>query len=580
MHDLIVKGGTVIDGSGGEPVTADVAVDDGRITEVGKLSARARRVVDADGAIVSPGFVDIHTHYDAQATWDPHLTPSCWHGVTTAVCGNCGVGFAPAAPDRHEWLIELMEGVEDIPGSALSEGIIWNWESFPEYLDALDKTPLAVDLGTQISHGALRGYVMGERGARNEAATADDVERMAALVREAIEAGALGFSSSRTRGHRALDGEPVPGSFAAEDELFGIGRAMQSIGQGVFELSPAGTGGDTAMDGADDILEEMDWMCRLAIEIDRPVSFTMLQYDSRPNRWRECLEMAAETAKKGGLVYPQIAGRPFGMLAGHQTIVNPYKGKPSYDALEHLPVEEKAALLRNPELKKKILEEAVAEGEYNFFADPAIFENIYPLGDPPNYEPSPDESLAAIARARGVPVEELAWETLMGDEGRELLLFPFMNYSDRSCDPHREMILNPQAVLGLGDGGAHCGLICDASLPTFMLSHWARDRSRGETIPLEFIIKRMTTDTAKVYGLNDRGLLAPGYKADINIFDASRVQLRRPEMVFDLPAGARRLIQRSDGYIATLVSGETVMDNGHRTDARPGQLIRGAQAAP
>jgi N-acyl-D-amino-acid deacylase len=580
MHDLIIRGGHVVDGTGNEPQTADVAIDNGIVTEIGRVKGAARQTIEADGLTVTPGFVDIHTHYDAQATWDPHLTPSSWHGVTTAVCGNCGVGFAPAAPERREWLIELMEGVEDIPGAALAEGIQWSWETFPQYLDALDRAPLAVDLGTQVPHGAVRAYVMGERGAKNEPATTEDILAMAAIVKEGLLAGALGFSSSRTIGHKALDGEPVPGTFAAEDELFGIGQALKETGLGIFELAPAGSGGDAAGDDPDAILEEMDWMCRLAKEIARPVSFAMLQYDSRPNRWRECLDIAAQAAREGADVYPQIAGRPFGILAGHQTIANPYRGKPSYDALAALPIEEKAARLRDPEMRQRILTEGIAEGEYNFFADPAMFENVYPLGDPPSYEPSPEESVAAIARRAGRDVHELAYDMLLADDCRELLLLPFMNYSDRSCDPHREMILNPQAVLGLGDGGAHCGVICDASLQTFMLSHWTRDRSRGPKLPIEWVVKRMTADTAKLYGLLDRGLLAPGYKADVNLFDATRVGLERPEMVHDLPSGARRLIQRAHGYEATLVSGQIIMDRGVATEARPGHLVRGARPAP
>ncbi len=578
MHDLIIRGGQLVDGTGAEAETADVAINDGIVTEVGRVSGGARDTIDADGLTVTPGFVDIHTHYDAQATWDPHLSPSCWHGVTTAVCGNCGVGFAPAAPDRREWLIQLMEGVEDIPGAALSEGIQWAWETFPEFLDALDRVPLAVDLGTQVPHGAVRAYVMGERGARNEAASREDIERMTAIVKEGLIAGALGFSSSRTIGHKALDGEPVPGTFASEDELFGIGRALKETGLGIFELAPAGAAGDSGMDDAEIILEELEWMCRLAKEIDRPVSFAMLQYDSRPNRWRECLEIAERAAATGAEVYPQIAGRPFGILAGHQTIANPYRGKPTYDALSELPLAELAARLRDPEIRRRILSEDAQEGANGFFADPAIFENVYPLGDPPDYEPAPEDSVAAIAKREGRDVHELAYEMMLRDDCRELMLLPFINYSDRNCDPHREMILNPRAILGLGDGGAHCGIICDASLPTFMLAHWARDRHRGPTLPLEWVVKRMTADTAKLYGLLDRGVLAPGYKADINLFDASQVGLQRPEMVHDLPSGARRLIQRSRGYEATLVSGQIVMHRGEPTEARPGRLLRGPRS--
>ncbi|MFT4569660.1 MAG: N-acyl-D-amino-acid deacylase [Hyphomicrobiaceae bacterium] len=574
MYDLIIRGGLVVDGSGSEPRTADVAVNGGRIAAVGDLSEPALRTLDADGLIVTPGFVDIHTHYDAQATWDPHLTPSGWHGVTTAICGNCGVGFAPARPDEHEFLIGLMEGVEDIPGAALSAGIRWDWETFPEYLDALERAPKAIDIAAQVPHGPVRSYVMGQRGADNEPATAEDIAAMAEIVREGIEAGALGFSTSRTIIHKAINGEPVPGTFATEDELFGIGRALGATGKGVFELAGAGTAGE-------DIVGpklEMDWMRRLSAEIGRPISFAMLQVDSAPDLWRELLTLSEEANAEGAQIYPQVAGRPFGLLIGFQTDFNMFAEKPTYKALLDLPFEERIERLRDPEVRRKILsEEVTIEDPMAAFVFSA-FHKVFKLGSPPNYEPLESESVSAMAAAAGVEPAALLYDWMLEEDGKQLLFFPLLNYSNGSCDPIYEMIQHPQAVLGLGDGGAHCGVICDASIQTFMLTHWVRDRTRGERLPLEFVIRRMTHDTAKLYGLNDRGLIAPGMKADLNLIDMKTLGLELPKMAFDLPAGARRLLQKATGYVATIVSGEVVMLGGEPTEARPGRLVRGPQS--
>jgi N-acyl-D-aspartate/D-glutamate deacylase len=584
MHDLLIRGGRIVDGSGREAFEGDVAVRGGRIVAVGRDLGPARRVIEAGGRVVTPGFVDIHTHYDAQATWDPNLLPSGWHGVTTAVCGNCGVGFAPAPPDRRQWLIGLMEGVEDIPGSALAEGIRWDWESFPEYLDALERSPLAIDLGTHVPHGSVRAYVMGERGARNEAATADDISQMYRIVREGLEAGALGFSTSRTLGHRAVDGEPVPGTFAQEDELFGIGRALADTGRGVFELAGAGAAGDAGGDGPDDALKEIDWMRRLAAEIGRPVSFAMMQFDSRPDQWRELIAICERAQREGAQLVAQIAARPFGILAGHQTVANPLLNRPAYAEIASLPLPERVARLRDPALRARILgPERMGEGAEGFgrFLDtPGIHAKLFPLGDPPDYEPGPERSIAAIAAREGRPGDAVLYDHMLRDEGRELLLLPFFNYSNGSLDPAREMLLSPATVVSLGDGGAHCGLICDASLTTFLLTHWVRDRSRGARVPLELAVRRMTSETARLYGLLDRGVVAPGYKADLNVIDFERLALRRPEMAYDLPGGARRLLQRADGYDATIVAGEVVMERGEATGSRPGSLVRGARSAP
>lgn len=583
MHDLVIRGGVVVDGSGGAAYEADVAVSDGRITEVGNVSGEAKRTLHADGRLVTPGFVDIHTHYDAQATWDPHLLPSGWHGVTTAVCGNCGVGFAPANPDRRDWLIGLMEGVEDIPGAALSEGICWDWETFPEYLDALEKSPLAVDIGTHVPHGAVRAYVMGERGARNEPARADDIERMYEIVREGLEAGALGFSTSRTMGHRAIDGEPVPGTFAQEDELFGIGKALGDTGLGVFELAGAGAAGDVGGDGADDALKEIDWMHRLSVEIGRPVSFAVLQFDSRPDQWRELVEICNRTRGQGANVIAQYASRPFGILSGHQTEANPLLNRPAYAEIADLPLPERVARLRDPALRARILgPERVTDGEGfgGMLDNPAMLARVFPMGDPPDYEPAPEQSIAGIAAREGRPADEVLYDYMLRDEGRELLLVPFFNYANGDLEPMREMMLSEDTVLSLGDGGAHCGVICDASLPTFMLTHWARDRSRGPKVPLELAVQRMTRDTAKLYGLLDRGLVKPGYKADLNVIDFDRLTLRRPEMAYDLPGGARRLLQKADGYDFKVVTGEVVMEGLDPTGSHPGRLLRGGRGDP
>ncbi len=575
MHDLVVRGGTVVDGTGRDARTADVAVDGGRITAVGDLGgASARRTIEADGLLVTPGWVDIHTHYDGQATWDDVLAPSAWHGVTSVVMGNCGVGFAPARPDRHDWLIGLMEGVEDIPGTALAEGMTWEWESFGEYLDALDRRSWTLDVGTQVAHGAVRAYVMGERGAHNEPATPTDIAEMKALVKEAVRAGALGFSTSRTLGHRAIDGEPVPGTYAAEDELFGIGAALGELGTGVFELAPMGSAGEDIIGPA----KEVDWMRRLSAAIGRPVTFALLQVDAAPDLWRELMDESKRAADEGADLWPQVAGRATGLLSGHHTTYSLFDMIPAYQQLKARDLSDADLLraLHDPEVRRSIVEWEPP--------DPATAERMaksyhttFVLGAPPDYEPGPERSLASLAAAAGRTPLDMAYESMLAEDGQALLYVPILNYSSGNLDPTRQMLLHPRAALGLADGGAHCGVICDAGQPTFMLSYWTRDRTAGEKLPLEWVVRKQTGDTARLYGLGDRGTLEPGMVADLNIIDYEHLQLGTPVVVDDLPAGGKRLVQRATGYEATIKSGVATFERGEDTGARPGHLLRGAR---
>jgi len=566
-YDLVIRHGTLIDGTGAAPRPGDIAIQDGRIAAVGDVSGGAAREIDATGLAVTPGFVDIHTHYDGQATWDPQLAPSCFHGVTTAVMGNCGVGFAPVRPGQQDFLIQLMEGVEDIPGTALSAGMKWGWESFPEYLDALERRRFSMDLGTQVPHGAVRAYVMGERGANNAPATPDEIAQMAALVKQGVAAGALGFSTSRTIAHRAISGEPVPGTFAAEDELFGLGRALGELGCGIFEVAGAGAAGeDVAAPKA-----ELDWMRRLSAEIRRPVTFAMLQVDAAPQLWRELLDLSADAVRDGAQIYPQVAGRPFGLLTGHQTTVHPFAACPTYAALLALPFEERVRRMRDGQVRRAILAEASPENSMLLRG----LHRTFPIGDPPNYEPGYEDSVEAVAKSTGRDATELLYDRMLERDGRELFLVPVLNYSELTADPIREMMYHPRASLGLGDGGAHCGVICDASIQTFMLTHWVRDRRRGARIPVEFAVQRMSRDTALLFGLRDRGTLEVGRKADVNVIDLDGLRLLPPEMVFDLPAGGKRFMQRAKGYRATIVSGEIALEHDEPTGALPGRLVRG-----
>jgi N-acyl-D-aspartate/D-glutamate deacylase len=576
LYDLKISGGTVVDGTGADRFVGDVAVKDGVIVHVGPSApGDAARTIDATGLVVTPGFVDCHTHYDGQVTWDDELNPSAGHGVTTVVMGNCGVGFAPVHPGREEWLIQLMEGVEDIPGAALSEGITWGWETFPEYLDVLDQRRLGIDVGTQVPHGAVRAYVMGERGARNEPATPEDIEAMGRIVEEAIEAGALGVSTSRVLGHRAMDGEQVPGTFAAEDELFGIGRALQRQGRGVFELAPAGADGQDLVRAR----REVDWMRRLSAEVGAPVTFAMLQVDAEPNLWREIMAESLAAIDEGARLHPQVAARPFGLLVGFQTH-HPFGLRPSYRELADLAIDERIEFLRRPEVRSRILAEDDVEPDRQLFSGlPALIRmalhKLYILGDPPDYEPTVEQSVAHLAQRTDTDPLEAVYDALCEQGGEALLMLPLFNYTDGDHEAIREQLLHPTSVSGLSDGGAHCGMICDASIPTYLLTHWARDRTRGARLPLEWVVRKQTRDTAHLFGLTDRGELAVGKKADLNVIDLEGLTLRSPRLVHDLPAGGRRLLQEAVGYRHTIVSGQETRRDGIDTGARPGRLVRG-----
>jgi N-acyl-D-aspartate/D-glutamate deacylase len=569
MYDLLIRGGTLIDGTGAEPRRADVAISGGSIAAVGTVDGAARREIDAAGLLVTPGWVDIHTHYDGQVTWDPQLTPSCWHGVTTVVMGNCGVGFAPARPDRHDWLIELMEGVEDIPGSALAEGIKWNWESFPEYLDSLESQRRVMDVATQVPHGSVRAYVMGERGARNEAANDDDIAEMARLVREGIAAGALGFSTSRTMLHLSKDGEPVPGTFANKAELMGIGRALGAAGHGVFEMASDLTPAD----------EEFVWMTELSAETGLPVTYALLQSPLDGEKWRQMLAMTDAARAEGANITAQIACRPTGLVLGWQSTMHPFSFHPSYRDIADLPFPLRLQRLAEPATRARILADQPEVTTLMAMAISGSFDRMFRLQSENglDYEPPAEASVAAQARARGICAPEIIYDMLMENDGRGTVYFPALNYTNCNLDHIFEMMNHPATVLSLSDGGAHCGVICDAGFPTFMLTHWVRDRTRGPRLPLAQVVRMQTRDTARLYGLHDRGVIAPGMKADINVIDLERLRILPPEMVFDLPADGRRMIQRAEGYRYTIVSGAVTFENGEPTGERPGRLIRGPQ---
>ncbi|MGJ4902387.1 N-acyl-D-amino-acid deacylase family protein [Bradyrhizobium sp. HKCCYLS2058] len=564
--DLVIRGGTVADGSGGELREADVAIADGRIAEVGKVTASGREEIDARGKLVTPGFVDVHTHYDGQVTWSHDISPSSQNGVTSAIMGNCGVGFAPCRPADHQRLIQLMEGVEDIPEPVLEAGIPWEWESFPDYMEWLGKREFDLDIGAQLPHAALRVYVMGERGARRDPATADDNRAMAALARDAVKAGALGFSTSRTLNHRTSTGDYTPTLKAGEDELTTIAQAMHGAGRSVLQF---------VLD-ISTIHEDLPMMLRIAEATKCPISFSVTQNDRAPQRWRQTLAEINAAAARGLSVTAQIAARPVGLLLGLELSRNPLQTHPSYQAIAHLPLAERVTRMRDPQVRAAILSEQASATDDPLFFKPN-YDKMYLLGDPPDYEQPPERSLGAQARARGCRPEELAYDAMLTDGGRGMLYVPFLNYADGNLDATYEMLRDPRSVPGLSDGGAHCGIICDASFPTYLLTHWTRDRKRGDRLSIPFVVAAQSRKTALSVGLDDRGLIAPGYKADVNVIDYDRLHLHPPKVHYDLPVGGRRLMQEVDGYDATIVSGVVTRRHGEATGARPGRLVRGAR---
>ena len=573
VTDLIIRNGLVVDGTGAPARRADVAIVGDRITEVGDVSGTARRTIDADGLVVTPGWVDIHTHYDGQVTWDPDMAPSSVNGVTSLVMGNCGVGFAPAQPDRHEWLISLLEGVEDIPGTALSEGMSWGWESFTEYLDVLDRLQWTLDVGTQVPHAALRTYVMGERGADHLArADADEIDEMSRLAEEAIRAGALGFTTSRTWAHRTSLGTSIGTLTASTEEVLGIASALRRAGTGVLQLI------SDVYQSADDelVARELELLGRLATELGRPMSFTVQQNDETPDRFRELLAAIAGWNEAGATARAQVAVRPIGVLLGLAASANPLAFSPTYRTFRDLPLAERAAVLRRPDVRATVLAEHAAAQPRDFLAlIHSGYERMYPLTDRPDYEPTPERSLAGIATSTGRAPSDVMYDALVAGRGEALLYLPLMNYARGSLDDVHEMMTSPHSIFGLSDAGAHCNAISDATFPTTAIAHWTRDRTRGERLGIEYVVHQQTQRTAQHVGWLDRGVVAPGYLADLNVIDADTIAVRPPQLVADLPAGGTRLMQTATGYVATIKRGVTTVEAGELTGERPGRLQRG-----
>jgi N-acyl-D-aspartate/D-glutamate deacylase len=577
MTDLVIRHGTLVDGTGAEPRQADVAIRDGRITDIAEtIEADASETIDASGKLVTPGFVDAHTHYDGQVTWDEVLAPSSWHGITSVVMGNCGVGFAPVHPDRKQWLIELMEGVEDIPGSALSEGISWGWESFPEYLDVVAQKPRAVEVAAQIAHGALRAYVMGERGANNEPATPAEVDTMAGLVREAIDAGAVAFSTNRLPLHTSLHGVPVPGTFADWDELLALTRPMGEAGQGILQSVPAGAMGEDP----EAPLREIELYRRLSLETGVTINFSLAQINRYPDLWRDVLAAVESANDEGAKIVPQVQGRPAGLLMSWETF-NPFSSTAAYAEVAALPLAERLEHLREPTLRDAILAEVDPHGPATSLLTDSM-DTTFLLDEGPVFEPDPDLSIAARAERAGVDLYPFIYDLMIeraGDAGQPGWLHVlFAGYKGGSLGDLEEMLMRPYTITGLSDGGAHCSMICDASLPTFMLEHWARDRTRGERMSLPEVIKQLSKDPADLYSLGDRGTVERGKRADLNVIDFEGLEMQLPELVRDLPTGAPRVVQRARGYTATLCAGEVTFREGEPTGATPGGLIRGPQS--
>jgi N-acyl-D-aspartate/D-glutamate deacylase len=569
--DLVIRNGTVIDGTGASPFEADVAVAGGRIAAVGRVDARGAEEIDARGRIVTPGFVDIHTHYDGQAVWDSTMAPSSWHGVTTAVMGNCGVGFAPVHASDHQRLIELMEGVEDIPAPALHEGLDWSWETFPQYLNALDRRPRDIDLCALLPHAAVRVYVMGDRAIALEPANQADIAQMRAIAADAMRAGAFGFSTSRTISHKTLAGDYTPTLRAQEQELTGIALGLQDAGAGMLELVSDWNEPDAATEFA---------MVRRIVEASgRPLVFSLNQRHDRTHVWRELLSMSDAAAADGLPIRPVFPPRPIGILLGLTGTQNPFSGTPSYKAIAVLPLEERVAIMRDPAFRARVLSEDPVKGSTFPLINRIGYARMFPFGDPPDYTPSRETSIEAQAAREGRTAPEVAYDMLLADEGRGFIFAALVNYADYNLDPCREMLRHPNTIVGLSDGGAHVGFISDGSFPTFLLTHWGRDCGTAP-FALPELVRRQTSDTARAVGLMDRGVVATGMLADLNVIDFDALALERPHMVHDLPAGGRRLLQKARGYAATIKRGVVTYRDGVATGALPGKLMRGAQAAP
>jgi N-acyl-D-aspartate/D-glutamate deacylase len=568
MHDIVIRGGTIIDGTGAAPFTGDVAIAGGVLAGVGGKAGPGKREIDAAGLLVTPGWVDVHTHYDGQAMWDPLLTPSCWHGVTTVMFGNCGVGFAPVKKHHRGALMDLMEGVEEIPNPVLSAGLTWEWETFPEFMDALERRPRAIDICAQAAHLPLRVYVMGDRAIRREPADADDIAAMRTLTIEALRAGAFGFTTSRTDSHKTPDGELVPSRDADAAELLGIGSALAATGTGAFGMNS----------DFDDEDYELAWMTKLATETGRPIWFLLTDRDEDPERWRRLIKAVHAARAKGLSFTAQIAGRPIGVMMGIGTAINPFTVRPSYREIERLPIAEQRARLRDADVRRKILADKPSAADVAKLAQfrqavTSRWDRFFVMGNPPDYEPAPEKSVADIAARSGRSPDEVAYDYITEAEG-QYLYFPLVNYVTGDHASIHEMLNDPACLLGLSDGGAHCTSIVDAGVPTFMLTHWSRDRQRGPRLPLPMLIKRQTSETADFFGLSDRGRLAPGLRADLNLIDYDRLKVQKPELVHDMPADGRRFVQKVEGYEATLVAGTPIFERGQHTGAMPGRLVR------
>jgi len=569
--DLIIRNGTIVDGLGGEPFVADVAVSDGVIAAIGTVDGDGTREIDATGLLVTPGFVDLHTHYDGQAIWSDRMTPSSAHGVTTAVMGNCGVGFAPCRAEDHDTLVDLMAGVEDIPGVVMTDGLPWTWETFPEFLDALDDRPRDIDVAALLPHSPLRVYVMGQRGVDREPATADDLAQLRALAAEAVEVGALGFASSRLTLHKSESGQPIPSFDAGRDEIEAIARGIKDAGGGLIQFVPDLIAGDFG--------PALETVFGVATDVGLPVTFTLAIGNAGDPFFLDGLDLVEKANAGGGDVSAQVFPRPIGLVIGLELSGNPFVLYPSYRELARLPLAERVAEMRKPEVRERILSDTPASDGHPLMFAAQAWEWMFPLGEPPNYEPNRADSIASRARARGVSPLEEAYDRVLDDDGHAMLLITLANFRDGSLDTVGELMKRDDVVLGLGDGGAHYGMICDASFPTYMLAHWARDRPSGRLTVAE-AVRELTSAPARVAGLADRGRIAVGYKADLNVVDHTALTLHKPVVVSDLPAGGRRLDQTADGYVATVVSGEVIAENGVPTSARPGKLVRGRQSAP